>query len=116
MNSSPGQAAALFDERKRHYDAQQLHYLRPEDLSYKQSRKSKEAHNGVTNRAKGTKPGHQSYPGNMGTAQLTTKKKQYGYVHNELHVPDPDYSPTLPRVNSFDNRQPLRSALRTTYY
>lgn len=32
------------------------------------------------------------------------------------NVPDPDYSPPMPRANPFDNRPQLRSAMRTSRF
>lgn len=87
------QAAALFEERKRHYEAQQLNYLRYLDkLNGKKSRSH-------TN-------------GNIVTsnAQNSTKKRR------EINLPEPDYSPNIHRADSFETRPPLRSALRSSRY
>lgn len=88
------QAAALFEERKRHYEAQQLNYLRYIDKM-----------NGRKPRGNSTANGHV-----MNGQTSTTKKRQ----PREIHLPEPDYSPNI--HDSFETRPPLRSALRSSRY
>lgn len=88
------QAAALFEERKRHYEAQQLNYLRYIDKL-----------NGRKSRGNSTLNGHV-----MNGNQMAAKKRR------EIHLPEPDYSPNIPIADSFETRPPLRSALRASRY
>lgn len=96
VNNSPialhreNQAAALFEERKRHYEAQQLNYLRY--ITRAQGRKSRSA----------TRHGH--------TSSSPAKKRR------EISVPAPDYSPNVQRIEAFSTQMPLRSALKTSRY
>lgn len=88
------QAAALFEERKRHYEAQQLNYLRYID------------------KMNGRKPRNSTVPnGHTSKGQHISKKQR-----REVHSPEPDYSPNSQRDDSFETRPPLRSALRTSRY
>lgn len=87
------QAAALFEERKRHYEAQQLNYLRYVDKM-----------NGRKMRGNSTLNSH------MMIGPKSTKKIR------DIHLPDPDYSPNVHRDDSFKTRPPLRSALRSSRY
>lgn len=87
------QAAALFEERKRHYEAQQLNYLRYIDKLNGRKSRGSSTHNGhVVN-------GH------------TLPKNR-----RDIHLPEPDYSPNVQRGESFETRPPLRSALRSSRY
>lgn len=88
------QAAALFEERKRHYEAQQLNYLRYID-KLNGNRKS---------RSSSTQNGH------VLNDQTPTKKRR------DIHLPEPDYSPNIHSGDSFETRPPLRSALRASRY
>lgn len=90
------QAAALFEERKRHYEAQQLNYLRYIDKM--NGRKSRNSNSTIPN-------GHPS------KSQNASRKPR-----REVHLPDPDYSPNMQRDDSFETRPPLRSALRSSRY
>lgn len=85
-------AAALYVERKQHYDAQQLnfHALDPKN---------------------GTKR-HRDHP----IANVVREINYRNSTGNGPNVPEPDYSPSLPRVNHFEKRPPLRSALRPSRY
>lgn len=87
------QAAALFEERKRHYEAQQLNYLRYVDKM--NGRKSR---------------GNVTQNGQMSNGQMATKKRQ-----REIQLPEPDYSPNG-HGDKFETRPPLRSALRSSRY
>lgn len=82
------QAAALFEERKRHYEAQQMNYLRYIDKLNGRKLRSHQNENGPS----------------------SSKKRR------EVNVPEPDYSPNIHRIESFEARPPLRSALRTSRY
>lgn len=96
------QAAALFEERKRHYEAQQLNYLRYIDKR-----------NGHKNRINSTAIGNDlNYPpnGNVVTTQFNKQQTR------QVLVPLPDYSPNVHRSDSFETRPPLRSALRASRY
>lgn len=87
------QAAALFEERKRHYEAQQLNYLRYID------------------KLNGRKPRQHAHGnGHLPNGQSSAKKRR------EINLPEPDYSPNIHRVDSFETRPPLRSALRSSRY
>lgn len=86
------QAAALFEERKRHYEAQQLNYLRYIDkLNGKKTR------------------GNPTQNGQVSSGQMSTKKRR------EIQLPEPDYSPNV-HDDSFETRPPLRSVLRSSRY
>lgn len=87
------QAAALFEERKRHYEAQQLNYLRYIDKRNGRKMRSNSFGNGQ-----------------VSSGQSPIKK------HREINVPLPDYSPNMHRNDSFETRPPLRSALRSSRY
>lgn len=87
------QAAALFEERKRHYEAQQLNYLRYIDKM-----------NGRKSRNTATLNSH------MVNGGKSSKKIR------DIHLPEPDYSPNVQRDDSFETRPPLRSALRSSRY
>lgn len=87
------QAAALFEERKRHYEAQQLNYLRYIDKSNK-----RKAHINTTLNS------------HMMNGPDSSKKIR------EIYLPEPDYSPNSHRDETFDTRPPLRSALRSSRY
>lgn len=89
------QAAALFEERKRHYEAQQLNYLR-----YIDKMNGRKSRNGTTPNGHATK-----------SNQNASRKQR-----REVHLPDPDYSPNVQHGDSFETRPPLRSALRTSRY
>lgn len=43
-------------------------------------------------------------------------RNSYLQTKSDPNVPDPDYSPPMPRANPFDNRPQLRSALRTSRF
>lgn len=87
------QAATLFEERKRHYEAQQLNYLRYIDKL-----------NGRKSRGNSTLNGH------VMDGQMASKKRR------EVNLPEPDYSPNIHCGDSFETRPPLRSALRSSRY
>lgn len=92
------QAAALFEERKRHYEAQQMNYLRYMDNNKRSGRKSRTNSGVIAN-------------GHLATTTPYTNKKV-----REISVPVPDYSPDVHRADSFETRPPLRSALRASRY
>lgn len=95
INRTNKSAAALYAERKQHYDLQQANF-RPFEHSKTKRRRDDPVANVVReiNYRHSTGNNH-AYPPN---------------------VPVPDYSPALPRVNQFDSRPPLRSALRASRY
>lgn len=88
------QAAALFEERKRHYEAQQLNYLRYID---KLNRRKSHGNNTTLN-------------SHMVNGPNSSKKIR------DIYLPEPDYSPSSHRDETFDTRPPLRSALRSSRY
>lgn len=100
------QAAKLFEERKRHYEAQQLNYMRYVDKQKGRKNRTTSEMNGY-----GTKQrpinGHNGYIDN---SQYSNKKIR------EISVPVPDYHVNVFRHDSFDTRPPLRSALRASRY
>lgn len=101
------QAAKLFEERKRHYEAQQLNYMRYMDKP-KGGRKLRSTSE-MNGYGMSQRPitGHTNYIDN---SQYANKKIR------EISVPMPDYNSHLYRHDSFDTRPPLRSALRASRY
>lgn len=97
MGRSNRSAAALYAERKHHYDTQQVNF-RSQDLTRQKSRRRDDP---VANVTREINYRHSSSNG-----------------HTYPSVPAPDYSPQLPRVagGGFDSRPPLRSALRASRY
>lgn len=94
-NRTNQSAAALYAERKQHYDLQMANY-RPFENAKPKRRRDDPVANVV---------------------------REINYRHStgnnhvyQPNVPVPDYSPALPRVNQFDSRPPLRSALRASRY
>lgn len=87
------QAAALFEERKRHYEAQQLNYLR-----YIDKLNGRKSH------------GNSTLNSHMMNGLNSSKKIR------DIYLPEPDYSPSSHRDETFDTRPPLRSALRSSRY
>lgn len=87
------QAAALFEERKRHYEAQQLNYLR-----YMDKLNGRKPRTNVTQN------------GQVISGPMLSKKVR------EIYLPEPDYSPNIYHDESFETRPPLKSAMRTSRY
>lgn len=89
-------AASLYDERRRHYDAQ----LRRQDSDVQLRRDDAAA----------------------SVVRELNHRHSYNANNNRPHrnepgVPEPDYSPPMPRSNNpYDNRGVLRSALRNSRY
>lgn len=100
------QAAKLFEERKRHYEAQQLNYMR---YMVKENGRKHRSTTDMNGYGTGQRPtnGHTGYGD---SAQYTNKKIL------EISVPVPDYHVNVLRNGSFDTRPPLRSALRASRY
>lgn len=94
VNRTNKTAAALYAERKQHYDLQQANY-RLFDYSKPKRRRDDPTANIV---------------------KEINQRNSTGNNHAYPNVPVPDYSPSLPRINHFDSRPPLRSALRASRY
>lgn len=90
-------SAALYAERKQHYDTQQANF-HPFEHSKPSKRRRDDP---VANVVREINYRHSNANG-----------------HVYPNVPAPDYSPQLPRINNnnFDSRPPLRSALRSSRY
>lgn len=98
------QAAKLFEERKRHYEAQQLNYMRFMDKQMGRKHRSSSEMNGYGTRQRPMN-GHTGY---VDRAQFANKR--------DISVPVPDYHNNVYRNESFDTRPPLRSALLASRY
>lgn len=102
------QAAKLFEERKRHYEAQQLNYMRYMDKQKGRKHRSTSEMNGYDTHQRPI-TGQNAYYDN---AQYANKRIR----EISVPVPDPDYNVNVFRNDSFDTRPPLRSALRASRY